>query len=63
MNQKLCFASDNASGAHPAVLQAIAEANAGSALAYGNDPYSQQVADKLRECFNADAEILFTFGG
>ena len=63
MDQRLCFASDNASGVHPEVLAAIAAANSGSALAYGNDPYSKQVADRLKQAFDADAEILFTFGG
>ena len=31
------FASDNNSGAHPDVLAAIAEANAGHVVAYGDD--------------------------
>ena len=63
MNQKLCFASDNATGVHPDILRAITDANEGSALAYGNDSYSESVIDKLKHAFDADAEILFTFGG
>ena len=63
MSGKLCFASDNASGVHPDVLDAIAAINSGSALAYGNDAYSQRVIDKLNHAFEADADILFTFGG
>lgn len=31
------FASDNAAGAHPAVLDALVAANSGRALAYGSD--------------------------
>ena len=31
------FASDNAAGAHPAVLEAVLAANGGHALAYGSD--------------------------
>ena len=63
MNPRLCFASDNASGAHPRVLEAIERVNRDFALAYGNDPYSQQVADKISEAFECEAEVLFTFGG
>ena len=32
------FASDNTSGVHPAVLDALAAANTGHVLAYGDDP-------------------------
>ncbi len=63
MNQRLCFASDNASGAHPNVVEAIARANRDYALAYGNDQYSQHVAEKICQSFECDAEVLFTFGG
>ena len=34
------FASDNAAGAHPTVLDALVRANTGHALAYGADPSS-----------------------
>jgi threonine aldolase len=41
------FASDNAAGAHPAVLEAIAAANEGPALAYGADPHTADVTTRL----------------
>lgn len=63
MDTRLCFASDNASGVHREILAAITEANQGPALAYGNDQYSGLVINKMRRAFDADAEILFTFGG
>jgi threonine aldolase len=31
-------ASDNTAGAHPAVLEAVVEANRGRATSYGGDP-------------------------
>lgn len=34
------FASDNAAGAHPAVIEAVVAANAGHALAYGEDAHT-----------------------
>lgn len=57
------FASDNAAGVHPRVLEAIAEANADHALAYGADAWTQRAEDALRSAFDADAEVLLTFGG
>ena len=41
------FASDNAAGAHPAVLDAIARANDGHALAYGDDPWTARVRRRV----------------
>ncbi|MGE2832615.1 threonine aldolase family protein [Mycobacterium sp. SMC-4] len=58
------FASDNAAPAHPAALQALQDANAGAAAAYGADPISERAADLLRGTFDCpDAEVLFTFTG
>lgn len=57
------FASDNASGVHPRVLAALAEANVDHAIAYGADPWTARAEDALRTAFDADAEILLTFGG
>lgn len=57
------FASDNAAGIHPRVLAAIAEANVGHALAYGDDAWTRRAADAIREAFASDAEVLFVFGG
>lgn len=57
------FASDNAAGIHPRVLAAIVEANSGHALAYGDDDWTRRAAEALRTAFDADAEVLFAFGG
>lgn len=58
------FASDNNAGAHPAVLDALAVANAGHQLAYGDDPYTAESADRLRDLFAApDAETFLVWGG
>ena len=43
------FASDNYAGAHPAVLEAVAAANAGWARAYGDDEWTVRLREKLRE--------------
>ena len=57
------FASDNAAGAHPAVLDALARANAGHALAYGVDPLTGEAVEAFRTLFDADVDVLFAYGG
>ena len=56
------FASDNAAGAHPAVLEAIASANEGHAIAYGDDPWTRRVEGLFRDLFG-DVTTLLTFNG
>ena len=57
------FASDNAAGAHPAVLEALAAANEGYAAPYGADALTRRAADRVRATLDADAEVFFTWGG
>jgi threonine aldolase len=51
------FASDNAVGASPKVMSAIAAANAGAAMAYGNDPWTARVERQMRELFEKDVAV------
>ena len=55
-------ASDNAAGAHPAVLDAVARANHGQALAYGDDAWTKECEGAFRELFG-DVTTLLTFNG
>jgi threonine aldolase len=57
------FASDNTAGICPSAWNALAEANAGYAKGYGDDAWTARAADKIREIFNADADVYFTFNG
>ncbi len=57
------FASDNASGVHPAVLEALGRANQGHALAYGMDPWTARVTERFRSLLDADVEVVVTWGG
>jgi threonine aldolase len=57
------FASDNYAGAHPAVLEAVAAANADHARAYGNDPWTERVEERLRGAFGAQARSYLVFNG
>ncbi|MEM0988091.1 MAG: low specificity L-threonine aldolase [Pseudomonadota bacterium] len=58
------FASDNATGAAPEVMAAIAEAEAGYAMPYGNDPLTERAQARVREVFEApNAAVYFVATG
>jgi threonine aldolase len=57
------FASDNAAGAHPAVLDALVAANVGHQLAYGSDPYTAEAEARLRDLFGPQAVPFLVFNG
>jgi threonine aldolase len=62
MTHPKSFGSDNHAGMHPAVLRAIADANAGDAVAYGADAWTEQATAGLRETFGADEAFLVLNG-
>jgi threonine aldolase len=57
------FASDNNSGAHPEVLEAIAAANEGHVVAYGDDDYTATARERFRAHFGESAEAFIVFNG
>ncbi|GAA2189173.1 low specificity L-threonine aldolase [Leucobacter alluvii] len=57
------FASDNWSGAHPEVIEALALANTGHVPAYGGDPVTARFQEVARELFGAEAEAFPVFNG
>jgi threonine aldolase len=57
------FASDNYAGAHPEVLAAIAEANGGHQIAYGEDVYTARLQEVIRGHFGERAEAFPVFNG
>lgn len=57
------FRSDNAAPVHPAVLEALAAANIGSAGAYGNDAWTGRARDWFRAQFGDDAESFLVWNG
>ncbi|MBV9148367.1 MAG: threonine aldolase, partial [Candidatus Eremiobacteraeota bacterium] len=58
-----CFVSDNAAPVHPAILQAIADANKGDAVAYGDDPWTQRTIERFREIFGNQTDVYLTYNG
>ena len=57
------FASDNNAGVHPEVLEAIATANHGHTVGYGDDPYTQEVLRKFRRIFGPGTQAFVVFNG
>jgi threonine aldolase len=53
------FASDNVTGASPAVMDALLAANRGAAMPYGADPWTTRVQDRLREIFEHSELLAF----
>src|SRR3989344_1540120 len=63
MKRKITFASDNASGAHPAVLAAINKANKWHEISYGEDSYTPRAISLFKNHFGKNAEVFFVFNG
>lgn len=57
------FASDNAAGVHPRVMDALVAANTDHALAYGDDPWTERATTRFRELLGAPVEVCFVWGG
>lgn len=59
----LYFASDNNSGAHPRVMEAMARVNAGGVSSYGEDSLTQEAVGVFRRYFGPEAKPWFVFLG
>ena len=57
------FASDNAAGAHPLVLDALMRANTGHALAYGSDAWTAETEARFRDLFGPQSSSLLVWNG
>jgi threonine aldolase len=54
------FRSDNETGAHPAIIEAVGRAFAsGSTFSYGDDPWTQNVERRLRDIFERPDLVAF----
>jgi threonine aldolase len=60
---KKSFASDNYSGMHPHVLEALGDANQGHQPAYGADPLTQKAKQAFKKIFGNQIEVFFVFNG
>ncbi|MDD5618890.1 MAG: low specificity L-threonine aldolase [Proteiniphilum sp.] len=58
------FGSDNNSGVHPCIMEALTAANSDHAIAYGDDPWTAEAAAVVRELLGEEAiEPFFLFNG
>ncbi len=57
------FASDNNSGVHPLVMDAIIKANDNHAVGYGDDPWTIEATNKIKAVFGQEASPFFVFNG
>jgi threonine aldolase len=57
------FASDNYAGVLPEVLDAVAAANTGHAVAYGEDEWTARVEELFRSHFGDEARAALVFNG
>ena len=63
-DKKLSFASDYMRGAHPKLLQRLAETNMDVTAGYGQDPYCESARKRIREaCACPEAQVEFLVGG
>lgn len=61
MNQ-ISFASDNNAGVHPEVMQALANANVGHVVGYGDDPFTEKAIRSIKEKLGAHAVYFVSTG-
>jgi threonine aldolase len=57
------FGSDNVTGAHPAILEALVAANHGTAASYGADEVTRRVAARLAEIFEREVAVFPVISG
>ena len=60
---KYNFASDNTASVAPEAWAAMASANSGYEPGYGEDSWTAKASDLIRELFETDCEVFFTFNG
>lgn len=59
----ISFGSDNHTGVHPKLLDAVVKANAGHAPSYGTDRWSDGASAIFKDHFGAKASAFFVFNG
>ncbi len=57
------FASDNVYGVHPAIMQAMADANSGTQGSYGADEFTARAERQLCEVFERDVDGFLVLTG
>ena len=63
MKTSKSFASDNSSGIHTKIFDAIISANSGHVIAYGDDYYTKLAVERFKEHFGEGIDVYFVFNG
>lgn len=57
------FASDNYSGVHPEIMEALSRANTGHMGSYGNDEITTRTKKLFENLFGSGTEVFFVYNG
>ncbi|QOI96058.1 MAG: low specificity L-threonine aldolase [Flammeovirgaceae bacterium] len=57
------FASDNYSGVHPEIMEALQRANHAHMGSYGNDVITDRAVNRFKEFFGDDIKVYFVYNG
>lgn len=57
------FASDNNSGVHPDIFEAMQKVNIGHTIGYGDDIYTNEAIQKIKNIFGNEVSVYFVFTG
>jgi threonine aldolase len=63
IKKKYNFASDNTASIAPEAWAALETANTGYEPGYGEDSWTAKASDLIRDLFETDCEVFFTFNG
>jgi len=63
MTSRYDFASDNNAGVTPEAWAAMEEARQGFVASYGNDDWTARACNLIRDVFECDCQVFFTFNG
>jgi threonine aldolase len=63
MTEKICLASDNFTTVHPAIIDAILEANKGYAPSYGSDVWTAEAEELIRHAFKSSPKVFMLPNG
>jgi threonine aldolase len=57
------FASDNNSSVHAEILNAVVQSNKNHAVGYGDDAWTKQAEDVIKQAFNTNCDVFFVMNG
>lgn len=57
------FASDNCAATHPSIMKALAAANEGAVLSYGDDEITRRAIAAFEDEFGHDVDVYFVYNG